>query len=551
MSRARRPLTRLAASIVDWITIPAFLIWLIREPNFAHGFINYNESGQHLALIHELKQGSLLFRDLFAQYGPLHYYVPAWAFSVFGTSIATLRGYFLAGEVASLLAAFALCRAAIARRTFAMLAAFVIVIEAHHPYWSTRWGGFRFAFIYLALLALIRANRLKKDGRAAWLFVAGAVTAIGFLHTYDAGLVALVAGVVYFIHALFTRVGVGRIASDLFGYLLGQGVVIAPFVGTLILSGTLADYVAQLPLVNPGRAWIQPLREGDLTASVLAPAFIYVSSLVVLGTALLRRRWESQHHLPLLLLTSCGAILYAASFRAIRGPQFETSLPLAIITGFFLLAAVFDLHVRSARVPGAGLKTWGSLALLALAFAAFVFGDIRTYQGGPFAWARYQTVKRDSVARHIGHDLLDDEFRVLALVGRKGGGGGDARLPVRQAEEIEAIVRFLDQTWPEERVLFGYPDLGVFNYFSGRRHITRFMIPILADSDPRWAQEVLDDLDRERPRVVLMGGGLSTLARATGRSEEYLPEVRAYLLEHYRARARAGGIIVMERKDAR
>lgn len=545
MSNPQRPLPRIAGFVFDWITIPALLIWIIREPNFAHGFINYNESGQHLALIHELKQGRLLFRDLFAQYGVLHYYVPAWAFAVFGSSVATLRGYFLAGEMVSLLAAFVLARSAIVGRSLGALAGVVLVIESHHPFWSTRWGGFRFAFIYLALFALIRANRLARDGRGAWLFAAGASSAIAYLHTYDAGFVSLVGGIVFFLHAAISQAGTARIAKDLFGYLLGLGAVIVPFVWALVAAGTFDDYLAQLPLSNPGRAWLQPVRPGDLTATVMAPAFIYCVSFGILVMALIRRNWDSHRHLPLLLLTTCGGLLYAGSFRAIRGPQFETSLPLAVITAFLLLAAVFDRYARAADDPSRRVETWGSLAVIALAFAAFVFGEIRTYQGGALAWARYQSQKQHTVARHIGTRPLDENYRAIAIRG-----GGGARLPRSQADQIERLVGYLGETWPEEETLFGYPDLGIFNYFTGRRHITRFMIPVLADADPEWAAEILADLEREQPRVVLMSTSLGTLARATGRREEYLPEVMAYLLEYYEPRVRDGGIAVFERKDA-
>jgi hypothetical protein len=174
---------QIALRMFDCLLVPLAIVVLAFEPNFAHGYINYNESGQHLAAIGEMHRGGLLFRDIFVQYGPLHYWVPYWAFEHVGYSIATLRGYFLLGEIAGLLAAYAVCRQVISHRLFAGLAGLLIAIEAHHPFWSTRWGGWRFAFVYLVLFALIRFSRTRKRG---WTFAAGLASGLAFLHTYDA-----------------------------------------------------------------------------------------------------------------------------------------------------------------------------------------------------------------------------------------------------------------------------------------------------------------------------------------------------------------------------
>ena len=133
----------IALRILDWLLVPLAIVALAWEPNYAHGVLNYNESGQHLAAIGAMQRGDLLFRDIFVQYGPLHYLVPLWLFGHFGDSIATLRGYFLSGEIAGLVAAYALARQLLPGRAFAILAGLAIAMEAHHPFWSTRGGGWR------------------------------------------------------------------------------------------------------------------------------------------------------------------------------------------------------------------------------------------------------------------------------------------------------------------------------------------------------------------------------------------------------------------------
>ncbi|MBW1885315.1 MAG: hypothetical protein JRJ58_17410, partial [Deltaproteobacteria bacterium] len=261
----------------DLLLVPICLISLAWEPNFSHGFINYNESGQHLATMREMARGSLLFRDLFVQYGPLHYFVPYWAAGAFGESLETLRGYFLLGEIAGFLAAWGLCRALIPSRIFASAAALVMVIEAHHTFWSARWGGFRFAFVYLSLWCLVVALNRQ---RPRLLFFAGAGAALAFLHTYDAGAAAGLAAAVYFIHALATRRRSAELARELTLYSLGLAVCLLPFLLYLLATETLGDYWAQLPFLNPGRAWVQPISPGVVTPTVMAPGLIYLLALV-------------------------------------------------------------------------------------------------------------------------------------------------------------------------------------------------------------------------------------------------------------------------------
>ncbi len=43
-----------AGRAFEQLLVPLCVIALVWEPNFAHGFINYNESGQHLSTIREL-----------------------------------------------------------------------------------------------------------------------------------------------------------------------------------------------------------------------------------------------------------------------------------------------------------------------------------------------------------------------------------------------------------------------------------------------------------------------------------------------------------------
>jgi hypothetical protein len=505
--------------VFEFVLVPLCLVALAYEPNYAHGFINYNESGQHLAAIRELARGSLLFRDLFVQYGPLHYFVPYWTTGIFGESIPTLRGYFLAGEIAGFLAMLGLCRALIPSRVFATAAAFVIVMEAHHPFWSTRWGGFRFAFVYLSLWCLVIALQQR---RPRLLFLAGLSGALALLHTYDAGAAACLAGGVYFVCRLSSEELRSNITQDLAYYVSGFAAALLPFFIYLVATGTLGDYIVQLPLLNPGRAWVQPLPPGVITPTVLAPGVIYL-----LGLGFVVRRFPHERReevvagvAPMIVVMSSGLLLYAVSFRAIRGPQFETSLPLALLVLFFLMAHGFAHFERSLESSDKQARGWLGFGFVVISMLAIAGLEIRTYGGGPVRWASYQFSKADLVSRHAGAKPLDANYRSIEVRG-----AGSARVPLTQAREIEEIVAYLGEITTDDDAVLGYPDLGIFNYFADRPHATRFTIAILAAADPAWSEEVLRVVREQRPAAILIGNQASTLARATRHSGEYLPEL--------------------------
>jgi hypothetical protein len=519
---------------LGWLAVSLVMVALAYEPNFAHGYINYNESGQHLAAIAELARGSLLFRDIFVQYGPLHYYIPLGAFEALGYSIATLRGYFLVGEIAGLLAAYALAREVIGRRFLAGVAGIALVVLSHHPFWSTRWGGWRFAFVYLAVLALLRFSRTR---RAGWMIASGVSTALAFLHTYDAAAAAGAGALAYLVFEWAARRDFSELTRTSGLYAVGIAATLLPFAIFLFATDTVGDFWRQLPLANPGRAWLQPFGVEDLSSTILFPAGIFLLSIGMVIREAAGGQWREGRTLGLVVLVSSGGLLYASAFRAIRGPQFETSLPIAVILAVYWLGEAWTYFEAARESPQDRLRGGLALAGVVLGILAFGLADIRAYAGGPLAWGRYQLNKAHWVPRHVGADVLNDDFRVIAVEG-----AGRARVPGWQAEEIEGITAYVVEALPPGEPLFAYPDLGIFNYFAKRPHITRFQIPILAAASPAWSEELMDALREKRAGVALVGKGLSTVARATRHTGEYLPEAQAFILANYTLAGKIGRV---------
>jgi hypothetical protein len=96
-------------------------------------------------------------------------------------------------------------------------------------------------------------------------------------------------------------------------------------------------------------------------------------------------------------------------------------------------------------------------------------------------------------------------------------------------------------------VVFGFPEYAAFNFFADRPPLGPFDIPGFAAAIPVWRRELLQTLEASPPRIVVMGRGVSTLARPITGTDELLPEVQAYLLRHYRPVQVFSRVMVMER----
>ncbi len=524
---------------LDWVLLPFLIVSFAYEPNFAHGLINYNELGQYLSAINGLSHGQHLYRDIFVQYNPLQYYVPLWAMQIFGMTLPVLKGYFLFGEIFTFLVLYVLSRRLIPNRFFSYLGSLFIVIEAHHPFWSLNWGGARFGFIYLSFFFLLAFTR---DSKSLSMFLAGLFASAGFLHTYDSGAVSyfagamLIAGYGFWLPRTDKSVTFPKVIGP---YVAGCLTLMIPFALFLLATDSLPAYLTQLKDLGPGRAVAQPFTKDDLTLKVLYPGIVYLLSfgLLILRTA---RRGRSPANLFLGTVTACGLLLYLFSFRAIRGPQFETALPPAVLIAFYLLGECYTSFKSIAR--DRILARFLLLAIVIGGIGYHVYSEKRFYGKGLVPWLGYQEAKsvllgtyRKSIPKNLGTEPLNFD---------RGGGSVVANI---QADEINQTVAYLTSHTGPDDALFGFPDLGIFNFFCDRPQATRFYIGALANPKKEWRDELLADLLTKKPRIVLMNSRLSTIAQALGRTTELMPEVSEAIAQHYRLARKIGSLSVYER----
>ncbi len=516
-----------AGRFFDLLIFPAFLIGVTWEPRFADGFIDYSELGEYLGGAAAILRGAAPYRDIHLIYGPLSYYGPAAAMLFFGKTVATLKGLFLAGNIASALALWVLARLLIRRRLYAALGAILAALGAHHPFWSVNWGGLRFFFAHLFLLALLLHLR---SGRRRWACLSGSAAALALLHSTDAGAVCLVAAAVAFAPARYRSAGARAWAAGLAGALL-------PVFAAMAWSGSLAPY--SLDLFDPGYrlAWIQPVGAWGKRslATLIFPGLVYAAAFLSPED---RTRTRGVPLLP--AVAAYGAALYVFAFRALQGPQFAVALGPATVVFFHLIDRLHTLAVSgelgSFRRVVAVAALWGAVFYAALLPKGL---DGRRWLRN---WFVYQMVKPEVSATYLGFARTERlrEPGVSALRG--------SRVPPSQALEIERVFgEVTRRTRPGERLLT-YPDLSFFNFVCDRPPVGRFHR--VADAWPKasWRAEALAACRDARPALALRATELSGLARSVGAREELLPEIGRFLDDGYASVLRAPRVEVLARR---
>ena len=504
---------------LDFFILPGLILLIAYVPNFAGGEVSYYEDGGYLSVINRLFHGAWYYRDICANYAPLTYSLPAAAMMMFGKTLLTLKVCFLASNILSLIVIYAISRVLIRRRFFSYLAALLIVVHAHHPYFSMHWGGFRFLFGYLFLLCVVIFQRTKDKEHA---FLAGLSAALAALSSADVGLFcygATVSLVLYQRH--LKRLGSPQRFAWAVHFLSGSLSLLLPFFAVLFFSGSLRPFVREIFSFGARFVLIQPVDWSSRSAlKVFTVPIIYFIAWIGLFNGRARNAIPEDEARSLTVLAFYGSATFIFSFRALAGPQFENALPAAYLTAFYLLSTLRGT-TRSKRFFSAVVVS-GAIVFLSL--------SQNMIYGGRHAWRRwwfYQTHKNEWVPHYW--QIQNDPMRPLkpAIARAKG-----SLVPVYQASEIEEVVSWVRQNSRPDEPLFCFPELDIFNFLCDRPQISRFYFAGYALSKPEWREELFAGLVREKPRIVLTQNVVPVLAGLTG-EREVLPEIRNYILTHY------------------
>ncbi len=67
-------------------------------------------------------------------------------------------------------------------------------------------------------------------------------------------------------------------------------------------------------------------------------------------------------------------------------------------------------------------------------------------------------------------------------------------VPIDQAEELEAINKFINTHTAEGETIFAYPEFGTYHFLVNRPFMGRFPMPTLSWFCEKWHQELIADL---------------------------------------------------------
>ncbi len=547
---------------------------MVFEPNFARGFENYLESGWYASAIQAIFDGKIIYKDFYFLYGPLSCYAPAALMKLLGDSLVVLRAFFLCADFFNFLFLYAICRLVLKNYWISLLAITVAVIEGHHPFWVSRWGGMRLTFAYASVAALVAGAKFKNS---KWFHLAGFTAAISFLFGYDLGMLSLLTAGTFFLWESENR------GERAISYAMGALTVFGIFAALLVWGGALNGFIEHFRSLGAYRIWAQEFTFGTRSrVKFFYPLFIYGFSFLMVSVKSLWTKEEHFEKKALFVLSVFGAGLYFYSFRAVQGPQFEAALPVCTIVSFIISIKSYQLLIRErqdtslpatlgraavaafAQVLGFarsafGRTPWplslrmrlqrGALALLlSISFLFMIFSQKRFYQDNLSGWVHYQFHKAEWMRYPDKGFTRVDSLGLrpvnVALAPRARG----LWVAEDQAQEIEQTVQFIQQNTKPGETLFTFPDLGVFNFLCNRPGVGSFTVSGAAWAKPEWQNALLSDLEKVDPQYVLKSAEVSDLALSIGRSDEVLPQVGAYLNERYTLEKKIGTILILRRK---
>jgi len=552
---------------LDYLVAPFVILLFLFDPNFLHGPINFFEAGYYLGAVQCLFDGKIPYKDFYVNFGPFQIYMVKSAMLLFGRSLATLRGFFYFNYILSFLAIYLLSRQVCKRRFFAYVVSFACLVDVTNAYWAPRWDYGRMGLGIFVLFLLVAY--LKRENIRA-LFGAGIVSAVALFYSFEIGFLAVSSSLIFLLVVSWVRPemsGRGRARHALKNILwYGAGIlcIVVPFFLYLSSKGALGACLnngySLLEYYKTGygqKVELSTLMESDIPLSLMVinffkvcvPLALYMLLHGYLLVSFFKKKWNKEK-LVLFLLSMYGLLVYWAALRgAFQSPQFQGALPPLIILVVFCMEKGFDFIVElrkrekcKGEVGAYGRVKVGCIALFYVASCSyFVLSPKPRMFTVSFAdWAIYQEIKEGLVAHYI-HPV---PIGMMDLVRSRSARVGKSMIPRVQEQRIEGVVATIEGKTQEGEDLLCFPDLGLYNFFADRPAFSRFHLAVFAYVSPAWRQELLNGLIEKKPRIIVRGLSLSSMAVLVGRSEELLPEVIQYIDNNYHIVARFDDTVV-------
>ena len=509
------------------------------------------DEGYILQIADDVNRGNVLYRDVNVDAPfPGAFYLLAWWFRLFGTSVLSSRVLAVAGFALFATASFRIARALLPRAwAFGLLA----VLLCYRIWAFPHWHIYSYSLVSAALLsaAVALVMRFVSSGGAGHVLAAGVLAGAAVMSKQDYGLAVsgLVTLVLAFDGVVRRAPGVtvaGGLGAAL-RFVAGGAAVVLPALAYFAWQGALDDLVNQaflvplsgalqfsytrLPDLTPFLAQDPALRAdiGSYFPSILATLWwgtigtghvwkstyvwdvtlklVYWAPLFVTGIATVTwlggvarrlardaapddpQRLEDARRL-VLLAWACGFLL------AFNRPRDWVHLmmvyPPSVVVGTVLLERV------ARRLPAPARLAWGTACALPVVALCLV-------------------------SALLARDLRRDVSYALATP------RGGVRIDPRNGPIIDELLAYVDENVPPGEPLPVYPVQPMLTFLAGREAAGGFHV-IWPVQDPSRDDRIVADLERRRPSTIVYS--LSQYQHL-GTVQQNAPKLFAYLVANY------------------
>ena len=461
--------------------------------------------------INAILHGLVPYRDFFYLRGPFELYMPAFLMSVWGRHLAVLYFYFYAGNVLCLVMCVLIAKELFRTRLILYLMVPVLVARTFPRVMFTIWGGMRYAFGLIVLWCFIKFLRRQ---RLVWMLAAGVFSGFGFWTSVEIGVYAICGAVVALAAAFIFKVQQKRdLIKALAVYLAGIFLVSFPFLLYLISHQAFAPYLECVhavvfnmqKVINPHFASVYPGNFLEAVSAMVNPisknfrqmtvSYLY---LAVLGYVIYRIRARRLNTMDLFVIAAgiYGFIMYNTGFRGIWTAHFELSLQPEKILYFFILetALLYGLAKSKASLFKVCLV---DLFIVVLCASSVIYA-VGRYNHRFFVFKYISHVIQGRETRSL-RPLAKEPSRPLTIERARG-----IVAPMEQADDIEAVVHFIQKNTRPGETIFTYPELGTYHFLADRPFVGRFPIATFTWFDEGWHQEWMADLKKSKPRYVIL-----------------------------------------------
>ncbi len=482
------------------------------HPFFTEGEINFFEAGLYLPGINAILHGLVPYRDFFYLRGPFELYMPAFLMSVWGQHLAVLYFYFYAGNVLCLVMCVLIAKELFRTRLILYLMAPVLVARTFPRVMFMIWGGMRYA---LGLIVLWCFIKFLKRQRLGWMLAAGIFSGFGLWTSVEIGVYAIGGVVIALAAGFIFKVQQKRaVIKALAVYLAGVVLVTLPYLFYMISQQAFVPYLDCVhavvfnmqKVINPHfAAAAYPSNFPEAVAAMINPlsknfrqmtvSYLY---LAVLGYVIYRIRTKRLNTTDLFVIAAgtYGFIMYNTGFRGIWTAHFELSLQPEKILYFFILEAA--LLYGLAKRETSRFKAWlVDLLIVTLCLSSVIY-IVGRYNHRFFVFQYIGRVIQGRETQSL-RPLAGEKSRRLTIERARG-----ILAPVEQADDIEAVVNFVQKHTKPGEAVFTYPELGTYHFLADRPFVGRFPIATFAWFDDRWHQELMADLKKSKPRYIIL-----------------------------------------------